>query len=228
VATSIKIAFLALAVVTLASTSAVACGWWGDGESDEVETIDIGKDGKPVSQSEMQTLGVAAPTGGSPLVLDRRQSLVVPSPRSGFGIVVQWDGTAIPYREAVGGKPLYAIQQLRQAGFLTVIDLGTSAKVATLHRQETEALGMTYYSIPLTGAAPGFQQISRFSQIVSVKKNRPTLVFGASATLLGEMWVAYRLHMGASKQQAIHDGLRLGVLPVSPPGKTDRAGNAKN
>ena len=200
--------FTATAILAIALSSPVsACGWWGDGEGDDTETIDIGADGRPISET--------APADNRPKDMNRKRSihhgLEVPSPRSGFGMVVQRDGSAIPYLDAVSGKSVYSIQQLRQAGFPAVIDLGTSPKVATLHRQETETLGMRYFNIQMKGDVAAKTEVSQFQKIITAKENLPILIFSASANRLGGMWTQFRLLGGVAREEAIKEGKRLGL-----------------
>jgi len=200
--------FTATAIVaTLLSAPVFACGWWGDGEGDETETIDIGADGQPISEK-------VSPSN-HPKEKNLKHSvhggLAVPAPRAGFGMVVQQDGQARPYLDVVGGKPIYSIQQLRQAGFPAVIDLGTSPKVATLHRQETETLGMRYFNIPMKGDVAAKMQVSQFQNILASKENLPILIFSSSANRLGGMWAQYRLLGGVAREEAIKEGKRFGL-----------------
>lgn len=200
--------FTATAIVaTLLSAPVFACGWWGDGEGDDTESIDIGADGQPISEK-------ASPSN-QPNEMTPKHSLyrglVVPAPRAGFGMVVQRDGQARPYLDVVGGKPVYSIQQLRQSGFPAVIDLGTSPKVATLHRQETETLGMKYFNIPMKGDVAAKTDVSQFQKILTTKENLPILIFSSSANRLGGMWAQYRLLGGLAREDAIKEGKRFGL-----------------
>jgi len=204
--TLLAVGFL-VAVMALAHPQPVsACGWWGDGESDDTEVIEIGPDGQPVMMgSPVWNTGddqdpAPAASGG----------LEVPAPRSGYGIVVHQDGSAVPYLNAVPGQRAYSIQQLHSAGFPTVIDLGTPPMVAALHRRETEALGMKYFNIPVDGDAPEQAHVARFNEILSTEENLPVLVFSASANLLGKIWARHRLTAGLPRDKAISEGRGLG------------------
>lgn len=201
------VGFLVGIAALLPLQSALACGWWGDGESDDTEMIEIGPDGQPVlneglvwGQGDDQTKGPAIPEG-----------LEVPAPRSGYGIVVRRDGSAVPYLKALPGQRAYSIQQLHSAGFPTVIDLGTPPMVAVLHRQETEALSMKYFNIPIEDDTLGKTEVARFNDILSTEENLPVLVFSESANFLGKLWALHRLTGGAPREQAINEGRGLGL-----------------
>jgi protein tyrosine phosphatase (PTP) superfamily phosphohydrolase (DUF442 family) len=214
-ARSIGPILLALVVVMVLASSARACGWWGDGEDDDHDAIVIGADGRPVSENK-STNNQSIDRAVEPAMKHTRApamplGLEVPSPRSGYGIVVRQDGSAIPYLQAVQGQSVHTIQLLRRAGFSTVIDLGTIPKVAVLHRRETEALSMQYFNIPIDGDAPDKTQVARFREILSAKGKLPILVFSASANLLGGMWAYYRLAEGVAQEVAIKEGRELGL-----------------
>ncbi len=198
---------LVTTMVPAGSLPASACGWWGDGESDEVDAIIIGPDGLPVSPIVTSAMPVWNNDDDTPF----SKAMEVPAPRSGYGIVVRPDGSAVPYLKAIPGQNVYSIQQLRKAGFLGVIDLGTPQDVAVLHRQETETLGMQYFNIPLTDDVPGKEHVTSFDNILSVQENLPILVFSASADLLGELWVLYRMNEGASMEDALSEGRAFGL-----------------
>ena len=190
VALGVLVTVMALTV----SLPASACGWWGDGEDDDTESIVIGADGWPVPDD--QTIS---------------NDLEVPAPRSGYGIVVQSDGNAVPYLKAVPGRAAYSIQQLRTSGFSAVIDLGTPPEVAVLHRDETEVLGMKYFNIPTDGDVPAKEHVARFGDILSSNEGHSILVFSASGDLLGGMWAYYRLTKGDAREDALREGQAFGL-----------------
>ncbi len=129
----------------------------------------------------------------------------------GYGIAIPDPGQAIPYLQATGGRPFNRIAELKSFGFETVIDLGTAEKTAKLHRQETEALGMRYISIPVDGIQPNQQQVNEFTQRVIDASNNMLLVYSPSSELLGTMWAAYRINLGAPIDFAINQGKALGM-----------------
>lgn len=170
-----------------------ACGWWGDGEMDRHTTTTLtAPDGKPV-----------------PEILDS-QTAKLPG-RMGYGIAVPEPGRAIPYLQATYGRPLNRIGELKAFGFKAVIDIGTPAKTARLHRAETKAVGMLYFNIPVSGDTPSAEQTRLFSQIVAQSGNAPLLVYAPTAPLLGMMWAFHRLSRGAPPDFAISVGRSLGM-----------------
>ncbi len=196
-ADALVVSALVVIILSAATVNASACGWWGDGENDETESITIGADGHPVSE-DIEKSGI--PYG-----------LQVPAPRSGYGMVVLQGGTAMPYLHVVKDNSIHSIQQLRQFGFPAVIDLGTPPAVATLHQLETGPLGMKYFNIPLDQGVPGEADVLRFSEIISTWENLPILVFSASANQLGRLWANYQLLEGFSRKDAVRQGRQLGL-----------------
>ena len=205
-----SICILAGIMVFSLSLPAFACGWWGDGEGDEVDSIVIGADGKPVIEQKLnfqmqktdmeQAFSALVPVG-----------LEVPAPRSGYGIAVINNEMAMPYLSIISDKSIHTIQQLRQYGFAAVIDFSHSQHAATLHREETGPLGMIYFNIPIKGDAAAEQDVLKFRKIISTKENQPIVAFSSSAKLLGNIWAKHRLFEGSSHEDAIRQGKRLGL-----------------
>lgn len=173
--------------------SVLACGWWGDGEV-----------------SRHNDIVLTAPDGISvPQTLTIKTSKL--PGRMGYGIAIPDPGRAIPYLQATHGRQINRIAELKAFGFEAVIDLGTPEKTAQLHRSETEALGMRYINIPVNGAVPSKEQVNDFSQHVVDASSDMLLVYAPSSELLGTMWAAYRINIGAPVEFAINQGRKLGM-----------------
>ena len=172
-----------------------ACGWWGDGEMNRHDDA------------------VLTTTGGKPLpqTLTYKTSKLPGS--MGYGIAIPDPGLAIPYLQATRGHQFNRIAELKIFGFETVIDLGTQKKTAHLHQLETEAVGMRYISIPIDGVVPSREQINDFTQKVIDASNDMLLVYAPDSALLGTMWAAYRINLGAPIEFAIKQGRKLGMGP---------------
>jgi hypothetical protein len=172
----------------------MACGWWGDGELNRDDDIALtGEDGKSLPR----TLSI--------------QNAKLPG-RMGYGIAVTEPGLAIPYLQATRGHQVNSIAELKTFGFKTVIDLGTPVKEARLHQLETETLGIHYINIPIEGNLPSKKQLSYFTQqVVNHSSHNMLLVYAPNATLLGTMWAAYRINLGAPLEFAIKQGKKLGM-----------------
>ncbi len=170
-----------------------ACGWWGDGEVNiDIDFIPTDPGGKPLPQE--LSLATAKLPG-----------------RMGYGIAVPDPGRTIPYLLTTKGRPINRIADLKIFGYETVIDLGTAEKAAQFHRQETEALGMRYFSIPVNESLPSPQQVKLFTRYVIDASHHKLLVYAPNAALLGNMWAAYRINLGAPLELAIKQGYALGM-----------------
>ncbi|NQU56040.1 MAG: hypothetical protein HQ513_02320 [Rhodospirillales bacterium] len=181
-------------------SSAVACGWWGDGEaSDSDDAIDVDAQGRPIVEEYQQGRGPLLPA-----------AMKVPQ-AMGYGIAVSGIDTAVPYLEATGGLAANNIGQLAGLGYASVIDLGTPPSVATLHRAETEVLGMRYFNIPGDDESWAGKDIATFAEIVNDKTNLPLLVFARSKQALGRIWASFRLAQGADEATANREGRLLGL-----------------
>lgn len=203
---TVAVAALTSSLVLLAGP-VYACGWWGDAEMSRFHRDDV-----------------TAPRGEPlPEVVDQ-QSAKLPG-RTGYGIAVPEPGKAVPYLQATYGRPLNRISELRAFGFAAVIDLGTPEETARLHRAETEAVGMRYFSIPVKGDTPSIEQANLFSQIVYDYSRSPLLVYAPTAPLLGAMWASHRINHGASLDFAINEGRLLGLTPQQESVLRKRAGS---
>ena len=170
-----------------------ACGWWGDGETHREDlSFTPTHDGKPLP--EHLDLKTAKLPG-----------------RMGYGMAVLEPGKVAPYMQATYGRPVFRIADFKTFGFQLVIDLGTPAKTAALHRAETEAAGMIYHNIPVSGINPTFVQGRQFSRIVLQAADKPLLVYAPTSALLSMMWALHRLNMGSSVDFAISEGRKFGL-----------------
>ncbi len=184
-----------LCLFAMSPKSVYACGWWGDGEMNRHnDAVLTASDGKSVPQT-----------------LTHKTSKL--PGRMGYGIAIPDPGRAIPYLQATRGRQINRIAELKIFGFETVIDLGTPEKTARLHQLETEALGMRYISIPIDGLVPSQEQVDDFTQKVIDASKDMLLVYAPSSVLLGTMWAAYRINLGAPVEFAINQGKKMGMGP---------------
>ncbi len=129
----------------------------------------------------------------------------------GYGIAIPDPGRAVPYLQATRGRQINRIAELKVFGFETVIDLGTPEETAHLHRLETEALRMRYFNIPVDGVVPSQEQVNDFTQKVIDASNDMLLVYAPDSALLGTMWAAYRINLGAPVDLSVKQGKELGM-----------------
>ncbi len=189
----IAIALVLPGLVVAAPNAARACGWWGDGETSREDSTKFPThDGKPLPER------VSLETSRLPNEM-------------GFGIAVPEPGRAIPYLQATYGRQPTRIGEFKTYGFHAVIDLGTPSDTAALHRAETEAAGLSYFSIPVVGETPSDRQTQRFSRIVLESADKSLLVYSPSSPLLAMMWAAHRINSGSPVSFAIAEGRSLGL-----------------
>jgi len=72
---------------------------------------------------------------------------------------------------------------------------------------------MHYFNIPVDGITPSQEQIDDFTQKVVDASSDMLLVYAPNSALLGTMWAAYRINLGAPVDFAIKQGKRLGMEP---------------
>ncbi len=184
-----------LFLATTLPGAAHACGWWGDGEMNrDDDSVVTGMDGRPV------------PGTLSPDTTKLRG-------RAGYGIAVTKPDRALPYLQATFGRRIRRIGEFKAFGFMTVIDLGTSADTARLHRAETEAAGLRYVNVPIVGVMPNEAEIKRFSLEIVRHSRDLLLVYSPTSALLGTMWASHRIDLGAPLEFAVAEGKALGMRP---------------
>ena len=185
--------FLLIFLLLPVSTLVCACGWWGDSEmTSRRETAVIAPDGS----LHEHTLSL--------------KSMKLPESK-GYSIAVPEPGRAIPYLLATDGQPVSRIKDFRIFGFHSVIDLGTPTATADLHRSETEAAGMLYFSVPVENNMPNPEHIQVFNRIVLDARNGPILVYAPSAELLAITWAFYRLSVGSPLEFVLTEGRSMGL-----------------
>jgi len=72
---------------------------------------------------------------------------------------------------------------------------------------------MRYISIPIDGLVPSQEQVDDFTQKVIDASKDMLLVYAPSSALLGTMWAAYRINLGAPVEFAINQGKKMGMGP---------------
>ncbi len=185
--------FFIIILLMPVSAPVCACGWWGDSE-----------------MTSRRDTAVIAPDGslqGHTLSL---KSMKLPE-GTGYSIAVPEPGRAIPYLLATDGQPVFRIKDFRIFGFHSVIDLGTPTATARLHRSETEAAGMLYFSVPVESNMPNPGHIQIFNRIVLNARNGPILVYAPSAELIAITWAFYRLSLGSPLEFVLSEGRSMGL-----------------
>lgn len=160
--------------------------------------------------SSRRDAAVTAPDGQALEQTISLKSMKLPG-RMGYGIAVPEPGRAVPYLVMTHGQQLVRIQDFKIFGFRSVIDLGTLASEASLHRIETEAAGMQYFNISVSGIMPNPEQTRFYNQIVLNANNSPLLIYAPTASLNAIMWASYRISLGSPLEFALHEGRSMGL-----------------
>ena len=187
-----------------------ACGWWGDGEaSDSDDAIEVDSSGRPIVTKSHPKLNAHLSS-----------SMKIPG-AIGYGLVVTNANKAVPILDATGGLGANDIGKLSTLGYVAVIDLATPARIAELHRRETEELGMRYFNIPGGSEESAGKEVAKFAAILKDSANLPLLVFGHSPQVLASIWVDFRISLGIDEVIAHQEGRSLsmpeGVKKSTPP-----------
>ncbi len=190
------VAVIFLYIVLSSFAYAYACGWWGDGEMNRSDNLEV-----------TATYGREVPDELN------RETVKLPG-TMGYGIALPQPSQAVPYLQATYGRHVDRIEGFKSFGFNTVIDLGTPQKTARHHREETEAAGMRYINIPVDTAIPSQKNIDYFTRMVVRYSIDPILVYSPSAELLGSVWATHRLMWGTPLELAIEEGRSLGMSKI--------------
>lgn len=107
-----------------------------------------------------------------------------------------------------------AIEQLKAAGFATVLDLRGPDEGIEPEKAAAENAGLRYLNIPVTDQAPGEAQVAAFARILENPANHPILIHCQTANRVGAIWVLYRVSKGIPSSIAIEEGRTIGLQPT--------------
>lgn len=95
-----------------------------------------------------------------------------------------------------GATETAALAGLKADGVASIVNLRLAdEKGASIPENEAQAksLGLKYFHLPLSGAAPDPKVIDQFISIVGNKANQPVYVHCGSANRVGAVWLAKRV-----------------------------------
>lgn len=177
---------------------AFACGFWGDGDIGMITNdSDVAADGRPLNQI-------------GPIVAKGIAETRLPGDR-GFSFAMKNPSQAIPYSQAVAGNALLMINELREAGFTSVIDLVPLSTATKEHQNQSVEARVNYFSVPIDSFPPHFESVLAFAEVVSVPAHFPLIVYAENTTDLASLWVAYLYYSGVERSVAISEGRMLGL-----------------
>lgn len=117
-----------------------------------------------------------------------------------------------------GGQPsLEQLAALREAGYATVINLRTEAEGGT-ERGDVEALGMSYATLPISGAEGLSSENALAFAAIFDAAERPVVVHCASGNRVGALFALKAFYAdGASPEEALTIGLDAGMTRLEAP-----------
>ncbi|HEY6554729.1 MAG TPA: protein tyrosine phosphatase family protein [Vicinamibacteria bacterium] len=128
------------------------------------------------------------------------------------------DTTAFPnYRLvrpglAVAGQPsAEGLAQLKGMGFKTVINLRTEQEGAKDEEAAVKAAGLSYVSIPVTGATLSMADADAVGRVLDDAAAAPVLLHCASANRVGAVWALLAVRQGKTLEEAEALGRAVGL-----------------
>jgi len=102
-----------------------------------------------------------------------------------------------------------ALQELKEKGFKTIIDLRTTQEGILKEKKLANKLGISHFNIPISGKITD-ANLQAFIQAYNKKKGL-TLIHCRSANRAGAMFTKYYLHLGYDYENAIEIGKTIGL-----------------
>jgi uncharacterized protein (TIGR01244 family) len=114
-----------------------------------------------------------------------------------------------------GATDASALAGLKSDGFKSVINLRLATENgANVEQNQAQAkdLGLNYFHLPLSGAAPDPAIVDQFLSIVSNTANQPVFIHCASANRVGAVWLVKRvLQDGWAVDKATTEAKAIGL-----------------
>jgi uncharacterized protein (TIGR01244 family) len=116
---------------------------------------------------------------------------------------------------ATAGQPSdAALEDIKKAGFKTIISLRTQEEGSLEEKPKVEALGLEYVNIPIGHEPISTADVSLFEKILGDSKNHPVFIHCASSNRVGAMWYIHEvLKEGKDEATALADARKAGMKP---------------
>jgi len=116
---------------------------------------------------------------------------------------------------ATAGQPTdAALEDIKNAGFKTIINLRTEQEGSLEEKPKVEALGLDYHNIPIGSDGITNEQVALFEKILGDSKARPVFVHCASSNRVGAMWFIHQvLGEGKDEDAALEEARKAGLKP---------------
>lgn len=110
------------------------------------------------------------------------------------------------------------LEELRDAGVRTIVDLRGPGEIDWNERSAVESLGMGYHQIPVTG--PGDiteENARRLSEIMDDESSRPVLIHCGSGNRVGALYALKAFHCDdCGGEEAVAAGRAAGMGQLEP------------
>jgi uncharacterized protein (TIGR01244 family) len=116
---------------------------------------------------------------------------------------------------ATAGQPSdSALEDIKKAGFKTVISLRTEQEGSLEEKPKVEALGLEYVNIPIGQEPISTAQVDLFEKILGESKNHPVFIHCGSSNRVGAMWYIHEvLKEGKDEATALEEAKKAGMKP---------------
>jgi uncharacterized protein (TIGR01244 family) len=116
---------------------------------------------------------------------------------------------------ATAGQPTdAALEDIKKAGFKTIISLRTPEEGSLEEKPKVEALGLEYVNIPIGHEPISTADVSLFEKILGDSKNHPVFIHCASSNRVGAMWYIHEvLKEGKDEATALEEAKKAGMKP---------------
>jgi len=114
-----------------------------------------------------------------------------------------------------GATETSALDGLKADGFKSVVNLRVATEQGANieeNQAKAKALGLNYFHLPLSGAAPDPKVVDQFLAVIANKANQPVYVHCASANRVGAVWLVKRvLQDGWTVDRATTEAKAIGL-----------------
>lgn len=100
---------------------------------------------------------------------------------------------------------------LSDANFAIIIDARTPPEGTAAEKKRVEALGMTYYNLPIDGRSIPTARVDALAKILAQNKGKKILLHCVSANRAGALWAEYQITQGVDGRTAISQGKKIGM-----------------
>lgn len=129
---------------------------------------------------------------------------------------------------ATAGQPTdEALQDIKKAGFKTVINFRTEQEGSLEEKTKVDALGLEYVNIPIGSDGISKAQVDLFEKVLGSSQSHPVFIHCASSNRVGAMWYIHEvLKEGKDEASALEEAKKAGLKSLEQKAK-DYVASAK-